>query len=130
MQSRQQAFQFWDKQAVDNHGLSPIVYLWGFQVANVTLLSTWVLRDPERVRTTWQSSRRQVLGVGVLAPLAYILVLFALTKAPVSYVAPAREVSILIATVLGTTVLAEEGVGHRLVAAGGIVLGVVALALG
>jgi drug/metabolite transporter (DMT)-like permease len=124
------AYTLWDKQAVGDHDLSPIVYFWGLQVSNVLLLSTWVLRDRERVRATWRSSGRQVLGVGLLAPLAYILVLFALARAPVSYVAPAREVSILIATVLGATVLAEEGMGHRLVAAGGIVLGIAGLALG
>jgi drug/metabolite transporter (DMT)-like permease len=124
------AYTLWDKQAVGDQELSPIVYLWGLQLVNVTLLSGWVLRSREAVRRTWRNSRRQALGVGLLSPLAYILVLYALARAPVSYVAPAREVSILIATALGTTVLAEEGIGHRLVAAGGIVLGIVALALG
>ena len=46
-------------------------------------------------------------GVGLLSPLAYVLVLFALARAPVSAVAPARETSILIGTLLGTTVLGE-----------------------
>ena len=46
-------------------------------------------------------------GVGILSPLAYVLVLYALARAPVSAVAPARETSILIGTLLGTTVLAE-----------------------
>ena len=124
------AYTLWDKQAVGDQELSPIVYLWGLQLVNVTLLSGWVLRSREAVRRTWRNSRRQALGVGLLSPLAYILVLYALARAPVSYVAPAREVSILIATALGTTVLAEEGIRHRLVAAGGIVLGIVALALG
>jgi len=124
------AYTLWDKQAVGAQDVSPIVYFWGLGLTNTLLLTPWVLRRPERIRETWRSSGRQVLGVGLLSPLAYILVLFALADAPVSYVAPAREVSILIATVLGATVLAEEGLGHRLVAAGGIVLGIAALALG
>jgi drug/metabolite transporter (DMT)-like permease len=115
---------------VGDQDISPIVYFWGLGLTNILLLSPWVLRRPDAVRETWDSSKRQALGVGVLSPLAYILVLYALVEAPVSYVAPAREVSILIATVLGTTVLAEEGLGHRLVAAGGIVLGIAALAIG
>ena len=42
-----------------------------------------------------------MLGVAILSPLAYILVLFALAHAPVSYVAPARELSILVGAVAG-----------------------------
>ena len=124
------AYTLWDKQAVGEQDLSPIVYFWGLGLINALLLTPWVMSRHGDLETAWRTSRRQALGVGLLSPLAYILVLFALTKAPVSYVAPAREVSILVATVLGTTVLAEEGLGHRLVAAAGIVLGVAALALG
>jgi drug/metabolite transporter (DMT)-like permease len=124
------AYTLWDKQAVGEQDLSPIVYFWGLALTNALLLAPWVLRRPAAVGRVWRSSRRQVVGVGLLSPLAYILVLYALARAPVSYVAPAREVSILIATAFGTTVLAEEGIGHRLVAAAGIVLGITALAIG
>jgi uncharacterized membrane protein len=68
--------------------------------------------------------------VALLTPLSYILVLTALISAPVSYVAPAREVSILIGTAMGARLLAEGDVKRRLFAAGAVVLGVVALALG
>jgi len=124
------AYTLWDKEAVGDQELSPIVYFWGLELVNTLLLTGWVLRRPELVPRVWESSRWQVMGVGLLSPLAYILVLYALARAPVSYVAPAREVSILIAAVLGTTVLAEEGLGHRLVAAGAIVAGISALAVG
>jgi hypothetical protein len=66
----------------------------------------------------------------LLAPLSYILVLTALAFTPVTYVAPAREISILIGTVMGTRWLAEGDVHRRLVAACAMVLGVVALAVG
>ena len=78
----------------------------------------------------WRAHRAQVLGVGVLSPLAYVLVLFALARAPVSYVAPARELSILIGAVAGTTVLEEGHTRRRLLAAGAIFAGIVALAVG
>jgi hypothetical protein len=45
-------------------------------------------------------------------------------------VAPAREVSILIATVLGARLLGEEDAKRRLVAAGLMIAGLGALALG
>jgi drug/metabolite transporter (DMT)-like permease len=123
-------YTLWDKQAVGSQDLSPIVYLLGAPGGQPDAAERVGAAERKAVRRTWESSKRQALGVGLLSPLAYILVLFALAKAPVSYVAPAREVSILIATALGTTVLAEEGIGHRLAAAGAIVLGIAALALG
>jgi hypothetical protein len=45
-------------------------------------------------------------------------------------VAPAREVSILLGAILGSRLLTEGREARRLVAAGTIVLGVVALAIG
>jgi hypothetical protein len=49
---------------------------------------------------------------------------------PVSYVAPAREISILIGTAMGARLLAEGDARRRLAAACAMVLGVVALAIG
>ena len=66
----------------------------------------------------------------MLSPLAYILVLFALAEAPVSYVAPARELSILVAAAAGVTLLDEGDTRRRLLAAAAIVVGIAALAIG
>ncbi|HEX5915699.1 MAG TPA: hypothetical protein VFY54_21555, partial [Rubrobacter sp.] len=63
-------------------------------------------------------------------PLSYILVLTALVFTPVSYVAPAREISILIGAAMGARLLAEGDVRRRLIAASVMVLGILALALG
>ena len=82
------------------------------------------------VRAEWQAHRREALVVAVLSPLAYILVLTALVFTPVSYVAPAREIGILIGVIFGARLLAEGHARRRLLAAGAMVLGIVALALG
>jgi drug/metabolite transporter (DMT)-like permease len=124
------SYTLWDKHAVGPAALSPIAYNWGTNVANVALLTPWVLRRPQRLRLAWRTSRARALGVAVLSPLAYVLILYALARAPVSTVAPARETSILIGTVLGTTVLAEGDRRRRLLAAAAIVVGVAALAAG
>ena len=120
----------WDKHAVGPTGLSPIVYYWASNLTVALILAPWVLRARGDLRTAWTSSRRNAVGVGLLSPLAYVLILYALARAPVTYVAPARETSILIGTLLGTTVLAEGDTLRRLLAAGAIVVGVTALALG
>jgi hypothetical protein len=57
-------------------------------------------------------------------------VLTALVFAPVSRVAPAREIGILVGAFLGGNLLAEGGRARRLLASSCIVLGIVALAVG
>jgi drug/metabolite transporter (DMT)-like permease len=124
------SYTLWDKQAVGPLGLSPIVYYWGANVAETALLTPFVAHRRAEVRRTWHAYRRQVLGVALLSPLAYILVLFALAHAPVSYVAPARELSILVGAVAGITVLDEGHPRRRMLAAAAIFAGIVALAVG
>jgi drug/metabolite transporter (DMT)-like permease len=124
------AYTLWDKRAVGPLGLSPIVYYWGTNLAETAILTAFVAHRRAEVAQVWGAHRAQALGVAVLSPLAYVLVLFALAHAPVSYVAPARELSILVGAVAGTTVLAEGDRRRRLLAAGAIFAGIVALALG
>jgi drug/metabolite transporter (DMT)-like permease len=124
------AYTLWDKRAVGPLGVSPVVYYWGANLAETAILSAFVAHRGAEIAQTWRAHRRQALGVALLSPLAYILVLFALAHAPVSYVAPARELSILVGAVAGTTVLAEGHARRRLLAAAAIFAGIVALALG
>jgi drug/metabolite transporter (DMT)-like permease len=123
-------YTLWDKHAVDALALSPLVYYWGTNTANALLLTVIIRRRRGSVRLAWETSRPAALGVALLGPLAYVLILFALARAPVSAVAPARELSILIGTMLGATVLAEGDGPRRAVASVAILAGIVALALG
>ena len=68
------------------------------------------------------------MRVAVCSPAAYMLVLVAFTLAPVSHVAPAREVSMLFAALLGGRLLAERDTGLRLAGAAAMALGVALLA--
>ncbi|MGZ4276250.1 MAG: hypothetical protein ACXVFK_06075 [Solirubrobacteraceae bacterium] len=79
--------------------------------------------------TTLQRGYREC-DLSVVYPLAYILVLVALTLAPVSLVAPGREASIVIAALLGARVLGEGEAGRRTGAALVILAGVACLAAG
>ena len=124
------AYTLWDKHAVSALLVPPLLQDWASNLVRALLLTPLAARRRGEVRVLWRAHKAAVLGVAALAPLAYILVLTALAFTPVSYVAPAREVSILIATVMGAQLLAEGDVRRRLLAAGGIVLGVTSLALG
>ncbi len=124
------AYTLWDKHAVSALLIPPLLQTWSAMLVSVASLAPLALRRREKVAAVWREYRFEVLGVAVLTPLSYILVLTALISAPVSYVAPAREVSILIGTAMGARLLAEGDARRRLFAAGAVVLGVVALALG
>jgi len=121
------SYTLWDKHAVGPSKLSPVVYNWGTNLTVAFVLLPFVLRRGGGVPS---GELRRASAVGLLSPLAYVLVLFALARAPVSVVAPARETSILVGVLLGTTVLGEGERHRRLIAAAAIVLGVTALALG
>ena len=123
-------YTLWDKHAVGVAGLSPIVYYWGTNLANAGLLTPVALRQRIELRQAWTVSRARAVGVGLLSPLAYVLILYALARAPVSYVAPARESSIVVGTLLGIFVLHEQDRRRRLAAAAAILIGVVILTLG
>jgi drug/metabolite transporter (DMT)-like permease len=74
-------------------------------------------------RTDW----RKFLATGAAAAVTYVLVLVAVRTAPVGYVAALRESSVLIASLLGARVLAEEDSRRRAVAAAIILAGLVLL---
>ncbi|HEY2603953.1 MAG TPA: EamA family transporter [Thermoleophilaceae bacterium] len=124
------AYTLWDKHAVGAAALSPVIYYWGTNLANAVLLSPVALRRRSELRLAWTRSRLRAVAVGLLSPLAYVLILYALARAPVSYVAPARESSIVVGTLLGAIVLHEGDTRRRLSAAAAILAGIVALTLG
>ena len=124
------AYTLWDKQAVGSLALSPVLYYWGSLLVQTVVLLPVAVRRRGEIRAAWGARRAETLGVAVLSPAAYLLVLTALVFAPVSRVAPAREIGILIGTVLGGGLLAEGGLERRLLASLCMVLGIVALAVG
>jgi drug/metabolite transporter (DMT)-like permease len=124
------AYTLWDKYAVSTLMIPPLLQDYCTNLGRVIMLAPVALRKWGDVRKEWRIHRKEAVGVGLLCPLSYIMVLTALVSAPVSYIAPAREVSILIAAVMGSRLLAEQDIRRRLPAAVAIVVGVIALAAG
>jgi drug/metabolite transporter (DMT)-like permease len=119
-----------DKQAVSAALIPPILQDWGANLGRVLVMAPLALRRRAEVKAAWAGKRRAVILVALLCPLSYILVLTAMVFTPVSYVAPAREISILFAALMGAHWLQEGDVPRRVAAAAAMALGVVALALG
>ena len=120
---------------VDGYGvkvllLSPILIDYFGSWLRVLLLAPVVVRNWAEAKALWRVQWRWALMVAVVSPVAYVLVLYAMQDAPISHVAPAREVSMLFAALIGGHLLRE---GDRWVRMGGavlIALGVTALGLG
>ncbi len=110
--------------------VSPILVDYVGNLFRVPFLLPAALRDGRGFRALWRTQWRAALVVAVLGPLGYVLVLYAMQLAPIGHVAPAREVSMLFAALLGGRFLGEGDRGLRLLGAGCIAAGVAALALG
>jgi drug/metabolite transporter (DMT)-like permease len=110
--------------------ISPIVIDYFGNAFRVPFLLPAALRDPAGFKHALRTQWRYALVVAAISPLGYVLVLYAVQMAPLSHVAPAREVSMLFATLIGGKLLGEGERGWRLAGAACIAEGVVSLAVG
>ena len=124
------AYTVLDGYAVKVLAIAPILVDYVGNLVRVPFMVPSALHDRagfiRDLRTHW----RAALLLAALSPLGYVLVLYAVKVAPLSHVAPAREVSMLFAALLGGKLLGEEHRAARLVGAAAIAGGVVALAWG
>ena len=124
------AYTLVDKVAVSAWLIPPLVQDWAANLGRVVLMTPMALKARRELAPTWRRAKKEILAVALLCPLAYILVLTAMVFTPVSYVAPAREVSILIGALMGAHFLQEGDVKRRLFAASAMVVGIVCLSFG
>ncbi|HET7865989.1 MAG TPA: EamA family transporter [Burkholderiaceae bacterium] len=126
------AYTVVDGYAVKRAGVSPVSVDYLGNVVRVPLTLLWILalgrREPLPLAGYWRATWKPALLIAAISPVAYVLVLYAATLAPLSHVAPAREVSMLFAALLGGTLLRERDAGLRLLGAASIAAGVIALA--
>jgi drug/metabolite transporter (DMT)-like permease len=108
--------------------VSPLILMGGTSIFEAALLAPYALARRADVARIWRENRLAVLAVAVLSPLAYVLVLFALRLAPVSLVAPARELSIVLGSIGAWLLLREPNPARRLAGAVIVVAGVAAIA--
>jgi drug/metabolite transporter (DMT)-like permease len=123
------SYTLWDAYAVTTWAVPPLVLMTGSMCVEATLLAPYAFTKRQEVGQMWREHRVPVVAVVVLSPLAYLLVLFAMRLAPVSLVAPARELSIVIAGLAAWLVLGEPNPVRRLVGAVIVLAGVAAIAV-
>ncbi len=123
-------YTLWDRHAVRDLQLNPLLYLYAGSIVQMLILTPYAVRRRKLVVAEWRVHWLSAVSVGALSILAYALILFALTFSPVSYIAPAREISVLIGSLMGSRVLEENLSARRVAAAAAMVVGMIGLALG
>lgn len=123
-------YTLWDSAAVTVGGMPVVGVYWGSVVFQFLLMAPLGLRERSRAAEVAKQHWLLVLTVGILAPLAYILILLAVQLAPVSLVAPAREVSVVLVGLGGWLLFREPHPVQRLIGAAVVLVGVAMLAGG
>jgi drug/metabolite transporter (DMT)-like permease len=124
------AYTVADSYAVKFLAMSPILLDYFGNLVRTVILLPVALRDRATTARMWHAQWKYALLVAAVSPVSYVLVLYAVQQAPISHVAPAREVSMLFAALIGGQLLREGDRLLRLLGALLIAAGVVALAMG
>lgn len=124
------AYTLWDANAVVHEKLPPIGYFWIAVLVQLLAFAPFALPRPQHTLALAKQHWIAVLVVGILSPLAYVLVLYAFAFAPVSLVAPAREVSVVLVALGGWLLFREPHPAQRIAGAVVVLGGVVLLAIG
>lgn len=123
------AYTLADAYAVKTLMLAPLGFYYLENLLLAAMAAPVALSRPHRIASLWRADWRRIVLIAALSPLSYLLVLYALRFAPVSHIAPAREMSMMLAALLGVRLLGEGELRRRVGGAVLIALGVVALTL-
>jgi drug/metabolite transporter (DMT)-like permease len=123
------SYSIWDKVGVGH--VTPFLYMYLMSVGTAIGMAPYLFRahGMPMVRAELRTNGLSIVVVGMLTFLAYGLILTALTFSQVSYIAPSREIGIVVGVLLGTLVLKEPFGGGRLLGAGLIAAGPIIITL-
>jgi drug/metabolite transporter (DMT)-like permease len=109
-------------------GVGAVVLDWCSNLVRLCVLAPWMLRNRAAALAAMRGHWRLAVAVGLLSPLSYILVLAALGMgAPLSVVAPTREMSMMVGALFGLLILRERVGPGRAAGCVLVVVGVVLL---
>lgn len=118
------AYTIVDRQALAY--FSPPLLNQATNIGNLIALS-FALRGSVTLRKEWTLNRWPILGAAILAPSGYLLFLYAQHGAPLSALAPLREIGTVFGTVLAVTLLRERQGRRRMIASVVITTGILCL---
>jgi drug/metabolite transporter (DMT)-like permease len=101
---------------VDYH-VSALLVTFASMAVPMLFLTPVAWHKKQETRMELRRHWKQALIIAICQPLSYLLVLIAIKTTPVSYVAPARELSIVFGVFFGANVLKESDGSRRIIAA-------------
>ncbi len=107
--------------------IHPLLVDYAGNVFRVVVLTPKALGDRTQLLPEIRQYLAPALTVSILGTIGYVLVLFAMRIAPISHVAPARELATLVGMYFGARMLRERVSLERVLGAACIVAGVVSL---
>jgi drug/metabolite transporter (DMT)-like permease len=122
-------YTIFDRYLVREMLIAPFVLEAVSHPLRVAVLYPKVRNKMPEIRAIWRDYTAKVVIFALLSPTAFIMILYALKTAPVHFVAPARELSIVLGVMLGGKLLAEDDMRQRLIGALVMLLGVVLLSV-
>ncbi|NNE79317.1 MAG: EamA family transporter [Silicimonas sp.] len=108
---------------------SPLGYIAWLFIAEIFVVLYVALSRWPRLRATPSGTLVIGLAGGALSGLAYALVLYAKTLAPLGVISALRETSVIFAALFGILWFKERPIGRRMTAAGVVAFGIILLAL-
>ncbi|WP_028603655.1 DMT family transporter [Ottowia thiooxydans] len=120
-------YTLWDSYSVNSLHLAPVSYYAGTLLLQSLMLTPIALRRRHRIQAAMRSDAVPIIIVAVFSPLAYILVLTAMQSAPVALIAPLRESSIVIGSLLAWKLFGEDHLARRLAGAAVVLAGIAAI---
>jgi drug/metabolite transporter (DMT)-like permease len=121
------SYTLMDAYNVKQLAMHPLLFDYLANCIRFALLTPKAIINWTETQTLLRKKWKYALGIGAVSPFGYFLVLSAIKYAPVSIIAPAREMSMMIAALIGTFYLKEGDGKRRLLGALTIIIGVICL---
>jgi len=108
--------------------LSPLSIIELSNMAYVIVLSPAVLRS-RQIKAEWNANKATIIWGTILSPGSYLLFLFAMDLAPLSHLAPIREIGTVFGAMLGIFLLKESNGLNRVLLSAVITAGVILIGI-
>lgn len=118
-----------DKAAVSYILISPYIYYFFMIAGQFIFITIFALKKPVNIKIEFKKTWKYAIAVGILSSAAYLLVLIVMTFEQVSYVAPIRETSIVIGTIMAVILLSERGGRERIIGSFLMIVGIFLIAI-
>lgn len=120
-------YTLWDSYCVKILKMSPFWIEYAAHPIRLIFFLPLYFRKKEEVISLWRTYKLKISIISIISPISFVLFLYAVQFAPISYLAPARELSIVIGVILGAKLLTEKSFYPRLFGSLAIIIGIICL---